>query len=59
MCLPCNLHNETDLHTGVLVGAAETIDNEESLARELLYCKILEVLPVLLGERVVVVLVLL
>ena len=58
MCLPCNLHDEADLHAGVLVCAAETVHYEEPLGRELLESELLEDFPVLLGERVVVVLVL-
>ena len=29
--LPCNLHDETDLHTCILVCSAETVNNEKTL----------------------------
>ncbi len=35
MSLPCNLHDETHCHTGVLVSTAEAVYNIELLAREL------------------------
>ena len=55
MGLPCNLHDEADLHAGILVGAAESVDHEEALAAELLLCKFLYGCPCLLGHFVVVV----
>ena len=32
VCLPCNLHDETYFHSGVLVCTAETVNYEKSLA---------------------------
>ena len=59
MCLPCNLHDEADSHSGVLVGAAEAIDNIELLVGELLLCDLLDSGPCFLRSGMVVVLVLL
>ena len=58
MRLPRHFHDEADGHAGILVRAAEGIHDEEPLVRELLHRDILQHLPVLLGERVVVVFVL-
>ena len=53
--LPCNLHDEANLHTGVGVGAAEAVDYEEPLAAELLLGELLDALPCLFAHLVVVV----
>ena len=53
--LPGHLHDETDLHAGILVGAAEAVHNEEALAAELLESEVLDFFPDLLGHLVVVV----
>ena len=55
MGLPCNLHDETDLHPGVLVGTAETIDNEKPLTGKLVLSELLDLFPHSLGHLVVVV----
>ena len=55
MCLPCDFHDETDLHAGVLVGSAESVDNVELLAGELLLGELLAGVPCLDGCLVVVV----
>ena len=55
MSLPCNFHDEADLHAGVLVGTAETVDNIELLAAELLLGELLADIPGLFGSLVVVV----
>ena len=55
MSLPCNLHNETNLHAGILVGAAESVDDKESLAGKLLEREFLDLFPNFLGHLVVVV----
>ena len=57
--LPSHLHDEADLQTGVLVGAAEGVDHVELLVRELLAGQVLQHLPGLLRNGLVVVLVLL
>ena len=57
MCLPCHLHDEADLLTGVLVGAAEGIHHVELLAGKLLGSEVLEDFPGLLGHGLVVILV--
>jgi len=58
VCLPGHLHDETDSHAGVLVGAAEGIDDEQALVAQLLLGDVLHGRPGLLGHGVVVVLVL-
>ena len=58
VCLPGHLHDEADSHAGVLVGAAEGIDNEQALVAQLLLGDVLHGRPGLLGHGVVVVLVL-
>ena len=56
--LPGNLHDETDLQTRVLVGAAERINYVKLLARELLGSDLLQLFPSLLRNGLVIVLVL-
>ena len=58
VCLPGHLHDEADSHAGVLVGAAEGIDNEQALVAQLLLGDVLNGSPSGLGHGVVVVLVL-
>ena len=58
VCLPGHLHDEADLQTRVLVGAAEGIHHVELLARELLCGDLLQLLPRSLRHGLVVVLVL-
>ncbi len=58
MSLPSNLHDEANSHAGILVSAAESIHNEESLSAELLLCDILNGSPNILAHRMVVVLIL-
>ena len=58
VCLPGHLHDEADSHAGVLVGAAESIDDEQALVAQLLLSDVLHGRPGLLGHGVVVVLVL-
>ena len=58
VCLPGHLHDEADSHAGVLVGAAESIDNEQALVAQLLLGDVLNGSPSGLGHGVVVVLVL-
>ena len=58
VCLPGHLHDETDLQTRILVGAAERIHHIKFLARELLRSDLLELLPGCLRNGLVVVLVL-
>ena len=53
--LPGDFHDEADLHAGVGVGAAETVDDEEALAGKLLLGKSLDLFPDLDGHLVVVV----
>ena len=55
MGLPCDLHDEADLHPGVLMGAAETVDHEEPLSGELVLGELLHRLPYALGHLMVVV----
>ena len=55
--LPSNFHDEANSETRVLVGAAESIDNEETLVREFLLGKILHNSPSRFRHGVVVVLV--
>ena len=55
MGLPGDLHDEADLHAGVLVRAAETVHDEQALAAELVEGQLLDGLPDLLAHRVVVV----
>ena len=57
VCLPSHLHDEADLHAGVLVRAAEAVDDIELLARELLLSQLLEGVPRLDRGGLVVVLV--
>ncbi len=53
--LPCNFHDEADCHAGVLVGAAESVHNEEPLAGELLLSQVLYDSPGVFCHGVVVV----
>ena len=55
VCLPCNFHNEAHCHAGILIGAAESVHNEEPLAGELLSGQILYGSPDFLSHGVVVV----
>ena len=55
MSLPGNFHDEAYSHAGILVGAAERINDEQSLARQFLDGQFLQLFPVLLGQFVVVV----
>ena len=55
--LPCHFHDEADGHAGVLVCAAETVDNEEGLVREFFDCEFLACFPGLFGSGLVIVLV--
>ena len=56
--LPSHLHDEADLQTRVLVGAAESIDDVKLLARQLLRSDLLQLFPSRLGYGLVVVLIL-
>ena len=56
MCLPSNLHNETDCHAGILVRAAEQIHNVKLLAGELIHSQLLASVPSLNGSGLIVVL---
>ncbi len=47
MGLPCNFHDEADFHAGVLVGTAEAVNDEQTLAAELLDGEFLKGNPVL------------
>ncbi len=58
VCLPCDLHDETDGHAGILVSSAVSINNEQSLVGELLLCDVLYCFPCFLGSRMVIILVL-
>ncbi len=58
MSLPCNLHNEADRHTGILIGAAESVHNKKSLVGELLLGDLLQRIPGFNRGRMVVVFVL-
>ena len=55
--LPGHLHDEADLQTGVLVGSAERVHDEELLVRQLFDSDLFQLLPGLLRHRFVVVLV--
>ena len=55
MSLPCNLDDEADCHAGILVCAAETIDDEQSLSGQLLLRDLLDSLPGLLAHRMVII----
>ena len=57
MCLPSYFYDETDCHTGILVCAAECVNNEQSLVGKFLLSQFLNSLPCFLGSGVVVVLV--
>ena len=57
MSLPSHLNDEANLHAGVLVSSAETVNNEQLLVAQLLLCNFLYCSPSLLGSTVVVVLV--
>lgn len=57
MRLPGDLHDEADLQTGVLVGSAERVHDEELLVRQLFDSDLFQLLPGLLRHRFVVVLV--
>jgi len=56
--LPGHLHDEADLQTRVLVGAAEGVHHVELLARQLLRSDLLQLLPRSLRHGLVIVLVL-
>jgi len=58
MSLPGHFHDEADGHAGVLVGAAEGVDDEQALAGELLLGQGFDGRPGLLAHGMVVVLVL-
>ena len=58
MCLPCNFHNETNCHAGILVSTAEAIYHIKLLIGELLLGNFLYGSPCFLRSRMVVVLVL-
>ena len=58
MSLPSNLNDETNRHTGILVGTAESIYNEQLLVGQLGLCQILDSSPYVLAHRMVIVLVL-
>ncbi len=55
MSLPCYLHDEADSHTCILVGTAETVDNIEFLAGQLVDGDFLNSSPGLFSHRLVVV----
>ena len=55
--LPRDLDDEADGHTGVLVRAAECVDDEQALAAQLLQSDVLDRLPGLFGHGMVVVLI--
>ena len=57
VCLPCNLYDEADSHTGIPVRAAECINNEQSLVGQLLLSDLLNLCPCSCGHRMVVVLI--
>ena len=54
--LPCHLHDEADGHTGVVVGAAEHVHDEQPLVGQLLLGQLLAGVPGLLRGGLVVVL---
>ena len=58
MCLPGNFHDETHGNAGVLVGAAEGIDNIELFVGEFLYGKVFHLTPHFFAHGVVVVFIL-
>ena len=45
MGLPCHLHNESDRKTGILVGPAETVNNEKTFSGKLFCSKLPAVFP--------------
>ncbi len=55
--LPCNFNDEANGQTGVLVGAAESVDNVEGLVAELLVGDVFQCGPGFGGDGLVVVLV--
>ena len=55
--LPSHFHNEADGHAGVLVRAAECVDDEKALVGQLFLRDVLDDLPGLFGRGMVVVLV--
>ena len=55
MSLPCDFHDEANLHAGVFVSSAESIDYEKPLAGELFLSEFLASVPSLHGSLVVVV----
>ena len=55
--LPCHLHDEANLHAGVVVCAAETVDHIELLVAQLILSELLAGLPCLLRGAVVVVMI--
>ncbi len=57
VCLPCYLNDETNGHAGVLVSAAECVNDVQVLVAELLNSQFFYLSPNLFGHRVVVVLV--
>ena len=58
VCLPGHLDDEADGHAGILVSAAESIDDEQALVAQLLLGDVLNSSPSGLGHGVVVVLIL-
>ncbi len=57
VCLPCYLYDEADSQTGLFVGTAECIYNEQTFVAQLFLCQSLYFAPNFLRHRVVVVLV--
>ena len=55
--LPCDLDDEADGHAGIVVRAAERVDDEQALVAKLLDSDVLDGLPGFLGHRMVVVLI--
>src|SRR3712207_5653458 len=55
--LPCYLHDEANLHAGILVGAAETVNYEEALVRKLFLSQCVNNVPSFLAGLLVVVLI--
>ena len=58
MSLPSHFHNEADFQTRVLISSAKGIHDEQALVRQFLVGQLLERLPALLADGLVVVLVL-
>jgi hypothetical protein len=58
VCLPGHFHDEADSHAGILVGAAESINNKQALVAQLFLGDILNGSPSGLAHGMVIVLVL-